>query len=207
MTMAIIILGLVMNSGSVNAANAQKQTLKLPVAVKNVAERTEVDERYDYQIQLLQNQSLENFKKQVVVSNDTIQKNQSVEDNLAKAGYKSQFANLYKKASEKYGVPWQVIAAVHVVETHQSGNTTVASYAGAMGPMQFMPGTFRAYGQDGDGDGTTNIHNVNDAVFAAANYLKANGAANGNVTNALFRYNHSMEYVNHVQGIAHKLGY
>jgi membrane-bound lytic murein transglycosylase B len=114
---------------------------------------------------------------------------------------------LYNAAGNKFGVSPALLAAVHYVESGQRGDTTVSSYAGAQGPMQFMPATFRAYAVDGDGDGVANIYDVHDAVFSASKYLAANGAASGNVTNALFRYNHSMAYVQKVLGIARGFGY
>jgi membrane-bound lytic murein transglycosylase B len=111
------------------------------------------------------------------------------------------------KAEAKYGVPWQVIAAVHYTEAGQRGDTTITSYAGAQGPMQFMPSTFRAYGVDGDGDGQALINDVHDAIFSGANYMAANGAARGQIVNALFRYNNDMGYVNHVLSVARSIGY
>lgn len=116
-------------------------------------------------------------------------------------------AALYAAAEAKYGVPRQILAAVHMVESGQSLDTTRSSYAGAQGPMQFMPSTFRAYAQDGDGDGIKNIYDVHDAVYTAAKYLAANGAASGRVTAALYRYNHSTSYVYHVLSIARSYGY
>jgi membrane-bound lytic murein transglycosylase B len=131
-------------------------------------------------------------------------------DRIAKlqaAGLSSQFVAQYADASAKFGVPWQILAAVHYTETGQRGDTMVTSYAGAQGPMQFMPSTFRAYATDGDGDGQAQIDNVSDAIFTAANYMAANGAANGQVVNALYRYNNDYGYVYHVLGIARSLGY
>jgi membrane-bound lytic murein transglycosylase B len=114
---------------------------------------------------------------------------------------------LYNAAGARFGVNPAILAAVHMVESGQRGDTTVASYAGAQGPMQFMPATFRAYAVDGDGDGVANIYDVHDAMFSASKYLAANGAASGNITNALFRYNRSMAYVNKVLNIARSYGY
>jgi len=117
------------------------------------------------------------------------------------------FDKVYVKAEKKYGVPRQILAAVHYVETGQSGDTTRASHAGAQGPMQFMPKTFAAYAQDGDGDGTKSINDVDDAIFTAAKHLAANGAASGNVSGALYRYNHSYRYVNRVLEVARSMGF
>ncbi len=126
---------------------------------------------------------------------------------LQAAGLSSQFVAQYAAAESKFGVPWQVIAAVHYTETGQRGDTAVTSYAGAQGPMQFMPSTFRSYATDGDGDGQAQIGDVDDAIFTAANYMASNGAASGQVVNALYRYNHDYSYVYHVLGIARSLGY
>lgn len=126
---------------------------------------------------------------------------------LTAAGLSGQFVEQYVKAQAEYGVPWQIIAAVHYTETGQRGDTAITSYAGAQGPMQFMPSTFRAYAVDGDGDGVARIGDVDDAIYTAANYMAANGAANDNVINALYRYNNDYGYVYHVLGIARSLGY
>ena len=65
----------------------------------------------------------------------------------------------------------RIIDAGHVMAVDMKG-----SWAGAMGHMQFMPGTFRAYAVDGDGDGRIDIwQSLPDAFHSAANYLKAAG--------------------------------
>lgn len=112
------------------------------------------------------------------------------------------YIGLYKDASARYGVPWQILAAVHYVESGASGSTARSSYAGAQGPMQFMPGTWRAYGVDANGDGVADATNVNDAIYGAANLLAAGGAAEGNVDAALFNYNHAQWYVTKVKNVA-----
>lgn len=112
------------------------------------------------------------------------------------------YIGLYKDAASQYGVPWQILAAVHYVESGASGSTERSSYAGAQGPMQFMPGTWRAYGVDANGDGVAEATNVNDAIYGAANLLAAGGAADGNVDAALFNYNHAQWYVDKVNDVA-----
>ncbi len=57
------------------------------------------------------------------------------------------------------------------------------SYAGAMGLPQFMPGSFRAYAVDFDGDGHINIwSDPTDAIGSVANYFKRHGWSGGGPT-------------------------
>ncbi len=50
------------------------------------------------------------------------------------------------------------------------------SYAGAIGPGQFMPGSFRRFAVDFDGDGQRNLWNdMTDVIGSVANYLRAHG--------------------------------
>ncbi len=125
---------------------------------------------------------------------------------LSAAGLKPDYAALYLGVQAKTGTPWQLLAAVHQVETGQRGDTAVTSYAGAQGPMQFMPATFRAYGLDGDGDGAKTITDLEDAMYSAGHYLAANGASKGAYNNALYHYNHSNAYVQQVLTIARRAG-
>jgi|GEM_PF-1563705 len=125
---------------------------------------------------------------------------------LAVAGLVPSYAALYLDVQAKTGTPWQLLAAVHKIETGQRGTTSVTSYAGAQGPMQFMPRTFAAYAMDGDGDGAKSITDLEDAMLTAGRYLAAGGADKGKYTAALYNYNHSNTYVASVMSVAHKLG-
>ncbi len=131
---------------------------------------------------------------------------QSVAAKLIAAGLKPTFAPSYLTVQTKTGTPWQILAAVHETETGQSGSTARRSYAGATGPMQFMPATFNRYALDGDGNGTKDITNLDDALLTAGRYLAAGGAARGSYQSALYNYNHSNIYVAHVMSIARRLG-
>ncbi|GAB3883431.1 hypothetical protein GCM10027612_15520 [Microbispora bryophytorum subsp. camponoti] len=96
----------------------------------------------------------------------------------------------FRRAERRFGVEWEVLAAVMLVET-KFGRVRSPSYVGAKGPMQFMPGTWKAYGMGGD------IDDTGDALLAAANYLHASGAP-GDYRRALYAYNHSQAYVDAV---------
>jgi membrane-bound lytic murein transglycosylase B len=57
---------------------------------------------------------------------------------------------------------------------------TRGSYAGAIGIPQFMPGTYRRYAVDFDGDGRRDLRASNaDAIGSVANFLKEHGWAAG----------------------------
>lgn len=130
----------------------------------------------------------------------------SIAQRLRSAGLKDTYADLYAAAAQATHTPWQLLAAVHQVETNQSGSTSRRSSAGALGPMQFMPATFARYGLDGNHDGQIDITNLDDAMYAAGNYLAANGAGQGRYSAALYAYNHSSVYVTNVSLWARKLG-
>ena len=75
----------------------------------------------------------------------------------------------------------------------------------AVGPMQFIPSTWRAYGVDATGSGVADPHNFIDAVHSAARYLCANGAGKPDrLRQAVFRYNNSWAYVDQVLTIAER---
>ncbi|WP_051385712.1 lytic transglycosylase domain-containing protein [Actinokineospora inagensis] len=68
----------------------------------------------------------------------------------------------------------------------------------AVGPMQFIPSTWRGYASDGNGDGQTDPNNVFDAALGSAKYLCSGGLDVSNPQQraaAVFRYNHSDSYV------------
>ncbi len=71
----------------------------------------------------------------------------------------------------------------------------------AVGPMQFIPGTWAGYGTDGDGDGAADPHQIDDAAHAAARYLCAGGAdlrTAAGARSAVLRYNLSAAYATRV---------
>jgi membrane-bound lytic murein transglycosylase B len=86
-----------------------------------------------------------------------------------------------------------------------SRNTSRVTYARAIGPMQFLPGTWSRYASDGNGDGKADVQNVFDASLAAARYLCSGGLNlrdQSQVMTAILRYNNSMAYAQNVLGWA-----
>jgi hypothetical protein len=100
----------------------------------------------------------------------------------------------YAEAEAEFGVPWEYLAAIHLVET-AIGRVDGISVAGAQGPMQFMPGTWDAFGGGGD------VRNHRDAIRGAARYLRHSGAPD-DMTAALFSYNRHYNYVRAIEHFA-----
>ncbi len=103
---------------------------------------------------------------------------------------------IYQAAGIEYGVRWEVLAAINEIETDYGRNLNVSS-AGALGWMQFMPATWKAYGVDANGDGKKDPYNPVDAIFAAGRYLRAAGSED-DLRKALFAYNRADWYVESV---------
>jgi hypothetical protein len=103
----------------------------------------------------------------------------------------------YRAAERRFGVRWEVLAAVNLVES-AFNKLRSRSYAGAQGPMQFLPSTWDAYGMGGD------IHDPRDAIMGAANYLSASGAPE-NYRRALFAYNRADAYVEAIMSYARRI--
>ncbi len=97
-----------------------------------------------------------------------------------------QLLRIYKEAQRRFGVPWWILSSVNFIES-KYGRLNGPSSAGAMGPMQFMPATWDAYGRG-------NIMDPYNSIMAAARYLSASGAPE-RMRDALFAYNHSDAYV------------
>ncbi|MBB5790557.1 lytic murein transglycosylase [Jiangella mangrovi] len=67
----------------------------------------------------------------------------------------------------------------------------------AVGPMQFIPSTWRKWGVDGNGDGVSDVHNLDDVALAAGRYLCADGgdlSDGADWQHAVLTYNRSTEY-------------
>jgi membrane-bound lytic murein transglycosylase B len=75
----------------------------------------------------------------------------------------------------------------------------------AVGPMQFIPSTWRRLGRDGNGDRVADPNNLFDAATSAAGYLclvGGNLSGREGLRRAVYGYNHSWAYVDAVLGWA-----
>jgi hypothetical protein len=128
----------------------------------------------------------------------------------------ANYLALYEAAADTCpGLPWQVLAGIGKEESDHGRSTLPGvssgeNFAGAAGPMQMgidptkpAGAAFWKYATvDVDGGGIS-PYSPADEIFAAANYLCANGAAGGrNISNAIFQYNHAQWYVDKVLGFA-----
>ncbi|MDP5135668.1 lytic murein transglycosylase [Rheinheimera baltica] len=92
----------------------------------------------------------------------------SVPSALATLAYEGRRETFFKA---EFFHALDILAQGHIVLDDMKG-----SWAGAMGQSQFMPSSFMAYAQDGDGDGKKDIWTNQLDVFASvANYLKQQG--------------------------------
>jgi hypothetical protein len=118
----------------------------------------------------------------------------------------STYLQLFQESAARYcpGLSWTVLAAIGQIESADGTNMGPSS-AGALGPMQFLPSTWAAWGIDAFGQtGPPDIMNPYDAVPSAARMLCADGAASGGsgLAAAIFDYNHATWYVNEVLALA-----
>ncbi|MFI5586945.1 lytic transglycosylase domain-containing protein [Amycolatopsis sp. NPDC051758] len=104
------------------------------------------------------------------------------------------------------GVPLDGSAGVQAI-----GDTDGGRYDGdagvdrAVGPMQFIPSTWRKWASDGNGDGLGDPQQIDDAALAAARYLCAGGrdmASPSGWWAGILSYNNSTEYAQKVFGLA-----
>lgn len=118
---------------------------------------------------------------------------------------------LYQQAAATCpGEDWTVLAAIGKIETNHGRSNLPGVHsghnsAGAEGEMQFLPTTFAQYSQPVPPGGANppSPYDTEDAIFAAARLLCANGAGNPQtVARAVFAYNHDDSYVRNVLGQA-----
>lgn len=84
------------------------------------------------------------------------------------------------------------------------------SNGGAIGIVQFLPGSIERFGVDGNGDGVISLFNHADAFASAANFIASSGWDNSLKRQekrlVLKKYNNSDPYVDTVLQVAERLG-
>lgn len=106
-----------------------------------------------------------------------------------------EYEQYARAASVCPGLDPLLLVAIHDVETGR-GLQGATSTAGAVGPMQFLPETWAAYGTDADHDGVADPLNLSDSLAGATKLLCRNGATvTATRESAIWNYNHSWSYV------------
>jgi membrane-bound lytic murein transglycosylase B len=109
----------------------------------------------------------------------------------------SRLLSFYREAERRFGIRWELLAAINFLES-DFGRARTTAKADAQGPMQFEPATWRAYGMGGD------VNDERDAILAAANLLSANGGR-ADERAGLRHYNLSPLYWDAVLRLAHRI--
>ena len=130
---------------------------------------------------------------------------------LARADIPADYLTWYISAAQTCpGLPWPVLAGIGKVESDHGRSTLPgvhrgANFAGAEGPMQFLPGTFGEFAVNADPGQPLSPYDPADAIFTAARMLCADGAHGGStagIEQAIFAYNHADWYVREVMSWA-----
>jgi hypothetical protein len=93
----------------------------------------------------------------------------------------------------------------HITDTDGGAWDGDTAFDRAVGPMQFIPGTWRIAGSDAEPDGRRDPQDIDDAAAATGVYLCAGQGDLSSAADryaAVFRYNHSDTYVRTVLAIA-----
>jgi membrane-bound lytic murein transglycosylase B len=126
-------------------------------------------------------------------------------DSPASSGRPASYLTLFRASAARYcpGMSWTVLAAIGQIESGFGTNNGPSS-AGALGPMQFLPSTWRVWGITAFGEpGPPDVMDPYDAVPSAARYLCAAGAGTpAGLRRAIFAYNHAAWYVAEVLALA-----
>jgi membrane-bound lytic murein transglycosylase B len=91
---------------------------------------------------------------------------------------------------------------LRIIDSEAGGMDDASNAVRAMGPMQFIPETWREYGVDANNDGVVSVDNIDDAALSAAGYLCWRGkdlATPRGWIEALRAYNYSDVYARAVR--------
>lgn len=125
------------------------------------------------------------------------------------AGIPSEYMSYYRASADTCPhMDWALLAGIGSVETSHgqsqaAGVQSGSNYAGAAGPMQFLPSTFASVRARHPEIGA-DLYDPANAIPAAAHKLCDDGVAAGHTWAAIYSYNHSSSYVAAVQSRAAK---
>jgi hypothetical protein len=136
----------------------------------------------------------------------TVSSTQLPVDRTVPVGRPASYLELFRASAALYcpGLSWTVLAAIGQIESGDGQNVGPSS-AGALGPMQFLPSTWKLWGIDAFGEtGPPDVMDPFDAVPSAARLLCAGGATAGGqgLRQSIFGYNHAGWYVDEVLTLA-----
>ena len=105
-----------------------------------------------------------------------------------------------------YGIPLNGSNNTAVIHDSDGGSyDRDGTWDRAVGPLQFIPGTWRVVGVDANGDGRKDPQNMADAATATAVYLCSGPgdlSTDSGARSAVLRYNHSDAYADQVLALA-----
>lgn len=142
----------------------------------------------------------------VLVLGAAMESGASTADAAALDDIPPEYQRFYVEAASRFAFEWQLLAAVGKVECdHGRGACYRPNRAGAMGPMQFLAGTWARY-RDASGESPYDVYDARDSIFAAAAKLSADGIKD-DIRAALLSYNHSHAYTDDVLSWAVRYGW
>lgn len=102
------------------------------------------------------------------------------------------------------GIALDGSASASIADTDGGSVDGDATWDRAVGPLQFIPSTWRSWGVDANGDGVADPNQIDDAALAAGRYLCAAGEMTSPAgwRRAVFSYNHLDSYVDDVAAVA-----
>jgi cell wall-associated NlpC family hydrolase len=128
----------------------------------------------------------------------------AVESNHLNAGHGYRIAGTGDVDPPFYGprLDSSLAGTSTILDTDNGGLDGDTEYDRAIGPMQFIPSSWRIFAQDGNGDGEADPNNVFDAALAAAAHLCGDEPRDlsdrAQLRAALHGYNNSSAYVDDV---------